>query len=178
MRKHQIGLFVVMLLLGLSAQAGDWRALVERAGFMGTVAAGVSYEWEPEHAVDFSVGAYPLDDQTYYQTNFVYRYSRWNSPVGEDMWRPLQFGFFTAYSLDQDHYFMKSPDKYPYPEYYDWTALRYGLEFGTTYTFMPSRIGLAYRIRIFDNGVIALFNNSNRDLQYYVSSGFSLQYLF
>ncbi|WII73240.1 hypothetical protein QJS83_05080 [Bdellovibrio sp. 22V] len=178
MRNYKIAFVFFSFLWSLSAHAGDWRAIVERAGFMGTLAAGASYEWRPEHATDLSIGGYPIDDETFYQANFVYRYSRWNSPVGHDMWRPLQFGFFMVYALNSDKYFLESPDKYPYPDYYDFTALRYGAEFGTTYTFMRSRIGLAYRIRIFDNGVIAIFNNTNRDLQYYISSGFSLQYLF
>lgn len=178
MRKYQVSLLSLLFFAIVSAEAAEWRAIIERAGFLGFVAAGASYEWSPEHAVDLSLGAYPIGDDTFYQTNFVYRYSRWNSPVQDDVWRPLQFGFFMVYSLDSERYFIDSPDKYPYPKYYDFTALRYGLEFGTTYTFKPSRIGIAYRIRIFDNGVIAIFNNSRRDLQYYVSSGFSLQYLF
>lgn len=82
------------------------------------------------------------------------------------------------YAMNDKKYFLRSPGKYPYPEYYDETALRYGLEFGTTLTFMPSRLAIGYRVRIFDNGVIAAFNKNNRDLQYYISSGLSLQYLF
>ncbi|WP_373998079.1 hypothetical protein [Bdellovibrio bacteriovorus] len=178
MLNYQALALAFLFLFVSSAHADDWRAVVERAGFMGTVAAGASYEFEPEHAVDLSLGGYPIDDEVFYQANLVYRYSRWNTPVREDVWRPLQFGFFLVYALNSDKYFLESPDKYPYPDYYDFTALRYGAEFGTTYTFMRSRIGISYRIRIFDNGVIAIFNNNNRDLQYYISSGLSLQYLF
>ncbi|KHD86999.1 MAG: hypothetical protein OM95_16895 [Bdellovibrio sp. ArHS] len=167
-----------MMFFFSSAQADEWRAVVERSGFLGTFAAGASYELEPEHAVDLSLGGYSVDDEILYQANFIYRYSRWNTSVGPDVWRPLQFGFFLVYALNSDRYFIESPDKYPYPEYYDFTALRYGFEFGTTYTFMRTHIGLAYHLRIFDNGAIAVFNNSNRDLQYYISSGVSVQYLF
>lgn len=142
----------------ISAQAGEWRAVLERAGFLGTLAAGASYEFVPEHA--------------------AYRYSRWNTKVFGNDWRPLQLGVFAVYALNNERFFIKSPDKYPYPDYYDETAIRYGAEFGTTFTFMPSRIGIGYHIRIFDNGIIAMFNNSNRDIQYYISSGISLQYLF
>ncbi|WP_413559293.1 hypothetical protein [Bdellovibrio sp. HCB209] len=178
MQSFYQALILAILLLANTAHAGEVRALIERAGFMGTVAAGGSYEWTPEHALDLSLGAFPIDSETFYQANFVYRYSRWNSPVKGDMWRPLQFGFFGVYALNNKRYFLKSPDKYPYPGYYDETSFRYGAEFGTTYTFMPSRIAIGYRLRIFDNGLIATFNNTNRDIQYYISSGFTVQYLF
>lgn len=152
--------------------------MIERAGFMGFLAAGVSYEWTPEHATDVSLGGYDIGNDTYYQTNIGYRYSRWVTPLKGNEWRPLQFGGFAVYALNTDRFFIRSPDKYPSKGYYDETALRYGAEFGSTLTFFPSRLAIGYRVRIFDNGLIAMFNNSNRDIQYYISSGFTLQYLF
>lgn len=86
--------------------------------------------------------------------------------------------FFTVRSWDRHNYFMTSPDKYPYEQYYDETALRYGLEFGSTMTFKDYNFAVAYRLRILDSGLIAVYNNKNRDLQYYISSGVSLQYVF
>ncbi|WP_255490133.1 hypothetical protein [Bdellovibrio sp. KM01] len=171
-------LVLFSFLWNTSAQASDWRVILERAGFMGTLAAGASYEWLPEHAIDVTLGGYLIEQEIFYQTNIAYRYSRWNSPTNGNIWRPLQFGIFAVYALNSDRYFMRSPDKYPSKGYYDETAFRYGLEFGTTYTFLPSGFGIGYRIRIFDNGLTAMFNNSNRDVQYYISSGVTLQYLF
>lgn len=171
-------LILCLCLATSTANAGEVRAILERAGFMGTVAAGGSYEWTEQHASDLSLGTFLIGSEQFYQANIGYRYSRWNSPMKGDMWRPLQFGFFGVYALNNKRFFLKSPDKYPYPGYYDETAFRYGLEFGTTYTFMPSRIAIGYRLRIFDNGIIATFNNNNRDIQYYISSGFTVQYLF
>jgi hypothetical protein len=161
-----------------SASAENWRILLERAGFMGTAAIGGSYEWRPEHAVDLSLGGYKIDNEFFYQMNMSYRYSRWNTGVRGNIWRPLQFGVFTVYALNTDRYFLSSPDKYPSKGYYDETALRYGAEFGSTMTFMPSHFAIGYRLRIFDNGLIAMLNNTNRDIQYYISSGITLQYLF
>lgn len=173
----KIVLFSLILFLSARAHA-DWRAVFERAGFFGKYSLGASYEWQPEHAVDLSLGVYQIEGQDYYQTNLVYRYSRWNVPFFGHMWRPLQFGAFFVYSLDRDRYFLDSPSKYPYKGYYDETALRWGAEFSSTLTFYPSRFAVAMRLRIFDNGLIAIYNNSQRDIQYYVSSGISLQYLF
>ncbi len=171
-------LIIFSMLWSFSANASEWRAILERAGFMGTVAVGGSYEWVPEHALDLTLGGYGVDNEVFYQANLAYRYSRWNTPTNGDMWRPLQFGLFSVYALNTDRYFLKSPSKYPSKGYYDETAFRYGIEFGTTYTFLPSHFGIGYRLRIFDNGLIAMFNNTNRDIQYYISSGVTLQYLF
>ena len=178
MSHFKIALFILTISLSAVAQAAEWRGIVQRAGFMGRFALGASYEWQPEHAVDFSVGLYQISNNNYYQANFSYRYSRWNIPFFGHQWRPIQMGAFTVISLDNDRYFYKSPSKYPESNYYDSTIIRYGAEFGSTFTFMPIGIGLGYHIRIFDTGLIAAFNNSNRDLQYYISSGISLQYLF
>lgn len=179
MQNAKIVLFIVLIVLaGGSAHAGDWRLMATRAGFYGQYSLGLSYEWNPRHAVDYSIGTYQIDLENYYQSNLGYRYSHWQIPFYGNDWRPLQFGAFLVYAMNQQRYFLKSPGKYPYPEYYDETALRYGLEFSSTITFKPSRIGLGYHFRIFDNGVIATFNNSARNLQYYSSSGISVQYLF
>ncbi|WP_413585937.1 hypothetical protein [Bdellovibrio sp. HCB274] len=178
MQSFSKALIIFATLLGCTANAGDWRALIERAGFTGFLAAGVSYEWLPEHATDVTLGGYQIANETYYQANIGYRYSRWSTPLKGNDWRPVQFGAFAVYALNTDRFFIRSPDKYPSKGYYDETALRYGAELGSTLTFMPSRIAIGYRVRIFDNGLIAMFNNSNRDIQYYISSGFTLQYLF
>lgn len=166
------------MLSSVQVRAGDWRAVVSRAGFLGVVAAGASYEVNPYHAVDFLLGSYSMGGDRHLQSNFLYRYSRWQVPVGADVWRPVQFGAFIVYANNNDKFFLKSPEVYPERNYYDGTAIRYGAEVTSTYTWYPLRFGLAYHLRIFDNGLIAIFNNSNRDLQYYISSGFSLQYVF
>ncbi len=167
-----------MILARPYAFADDWRLLTTRAGFFGQYSLGLSYEWTPQHALDCTLGTYQIELENYYQSNVAYRYSRWQIPFYGHDWRPIQFGAFLVYAMNQDKYFLKSPEKYPYPEYYDETALRYGLEFSSTITFKPSRVGFGYHFRIFDNGVIASFNSSARNLQYYSSSGLSLQYLF
>lgn len=170
-------IFTVLVLLVVAAKA-EWRALFSRAGFYGRYAIGLSYEWHPEHAADLLLGSYHIDNHDYHQTNLAYRYSRWHVGIHNHIWRPLQFGIFTSRSWDKKHYFLKSPTKYPYTDYYDQTAFRSGLEISTTISFFPSRLALAYHFRILDTGIIAIYNNSSRDLQYYISSGFSLQYLF
>ena len=167
-----------IILFACNVQAADWRAMLGRSGFLGQVSAGVSYEWTPEHATDFLLGSYTMGGDRHVQSNLMYRYTRWHVPVKQDVWRPIQFGAFVVYANNNDKYFLKSPDVYPESNYYDGTAIRYGAEFSSTYTWYPLRLGLGYHLRIFDNGLIAIFNNSNRDLQYYVSSGFSLQYVF
>ncbi len=172
-----IKIILFLLFSATASSQAEWRALAERAGFFGKYSLGASYEWNQTQAVDLLIGTYEVADASYYQANFAYRYSRWEVPFYEHNWRPIQFGGFIVTSLDNGRFFITSPSKYPYPEYYDETALRWGAELGSTFTF-KNRFAIGYCLRIFDNGLIAIYNNSNRDLQYYISSGLSLQYAF
>lgn len=149
----------------------------EQAGFLGTYAVGGGYLFKDRHAIEFLVGVYPESGESHYQGNLIYRYTRWSVPLKTISWRPLQIGAFIIRSWDQDKYFLRSPSQYPENGYYQPTVLRFGLEFGTTVNF-SSHLGFSYRFRILDNGIVALYNNSNKDLQYYTSSGLALQYFF
>lgn len=168
---------MISLLLSFSVQA-KWVANFERAGFLGSYALGVGYETESRHAFEGSIGTYSNDGKNQYQTNLLYRYSGWEITGNNKTWRPLQVGVFTIRSWDRENYFTKSPDQYPYEGYYDFTAFRAGLEVSNTLIFNQSRIAISYRFRILDNGIVAVYNNSHKDLQYYISSGLALSYLF
>ncbi|RYZ84781.1 MAG: hypothetical protein EOP04_17335 [Proteobacteria bacterium] len=78
--------------------------------------------------------------------------------------------------MNNRNYFIESPSNYPTSGYYDGTAIRPGLELGSTYRFENSSIELAYRMRLVDLGITAIYNNAHRDLQYYVSSGLEVHY--
>jgi len=145
---------------------------------MGTVSAGPIYEFNPYHAMAFTVGSYQNGRSHYAQLNLAYRYSRWQFERPGVLWRPLQIGLFAIYSTDQDRYFIKSPDKYPESGYYDETALRGGLEFGSTIILHNYHLGLAMYLRILDNGITAIVNNVHCDLQYYSSTGIAVHYVF
>lgn len=110
--------------------------------------------------------------------NLVYRYSRWSVPLEQNSWEPVQIGFFVLRSWNQDKYFLRSPTQFPDDNYYSQTLFRLGLEWGMSYTLEDIDLSLSYRFRILDNGLIALYNNSGKDLQYYTSSGLGLQFRF
>lgn len=158
--------------------SAKWAAELATSGFMGTLSAGPVYEWAGRHHVAMTIGAYQNGENRYGQLNTAYRYARWRFERPDILWKPLHIGLFTLYSLDQKRFFVKSPSRYPEDGYYEQTALRGGLEIGTTILFVKSKIGLASYLRVLDNGVIALLNNVHRDLQYYSSSGVALQYQF
>jgi hypothetical protein len=167
-----------LCILLASAAHGGARAVLEKAGFMGALALGAGYDWSPDHATDFSLGGYRISDNTYYQANFSYRYSPWQIPYLINTWQPLHVGFFMVYALNGNRYFLSSPEKYPTPGYYDQTALRYGLELGSTYIFTSKNFSVGYRLRVFDTGLIAAYNNTDSGLTYSVSSGLALHYFF
>lgn len=155
-----------------------WQLAVNRMGFFGSFSAGGIYEWESLQSVEISLGRYLIADQYDPQVNLAYRFSPWQVETITGHWQPIQIGAFMLYSLDNRKFFFNSPAKYPYKHYYDQTALRWGLEAGTVYEWKNYPLALAYHIRVLDAGVVAIYNNANKDLQYHVSSGFSVRYVF
>lgn len=166
-----------LILTAPSALAG-WLLSFERTGFFGAYALGGGYQMEHKHSFEFLVGVYSNGGRDDYQGNLVYRYTRWSVPIKNVDWKPIQIGVFLIRSFDQDSYFLKTPDRYPTDNYYEPTLFRFGLELGSSFIFEDYNLGFSYRLRLLDSGIIALYNNSNKDLQYYSSSGFALQYYF
>lgn len=157
-----------------SAGAG-WVATVNRTGFFGRFSAGAIYEWSDRHSAEFSLGVYSESHDSHAQANIAYRYNRWHYTWWNKTWSPLQLGVFAVRSRDRKSYFIKSPDIYPYAEYYDETLMRLGIEFGSVLTFWSTGVEVAYHLRVLDTAVVALYNNANKDLQYYISSGLALR---
>ena len=133
------------------------------------------YEHAIHHDFEISLGAYSAGTGDKYQSNLAYRYSPWRVSCVNFNWEPIQIGAFALYSWDR-RFFLKTPDKYPTDNYYEQTAFRWGLEQGSSFSFLNERWHLALTLRIIDNGIVAIYNNANRDLQYYLSSGLRLEY--
>jgi hypothetical protein len=175
---QKLGLiFLMMLTLAGRAEAA-WQLTLDRTGFFGSVAAGAIYDWYENHSVEVSLGLFSMEENQYGQVNIAYRYSHWHVRREDTVWSPMQVGIFLTRSMDGGHYFRASPAKYPSADYYDQTALRGGLEFSTAILFESTHIGFAYSLRVLDSGLVAIYNNANRDLQYYISSGLALRYQF
>lgn len=155
-----------------------WLGTLGANGFFGRYSVGVVYS-QGQHESEFSLGVYSQESGNYPQANLVYRYAPWEVTVfKEHIFHPLEIGIFSTYSLDSKNYFLESPSKYPYDSYYDGTALRWGVEISNSIHFPRNSWSGTYHIRILDSGLIALYNNVRKDLQYYISSGFSLRYHF
>lgn len=172
-----LAFFFAPLFFSFYAQA-DWRLSFERAGFFGSYSGGFGYQWDQRHSTDLTLGVYSNDGVKYNQINFSYRYSRWTIPWENKNWIPAQVGVFTVRTLDRHNYFVRSPSEYPTDGYYDATAFRWGFLYGMALEFPDSHFSVAYFVKILDNGIVALYNNSNMDLQYYISSGIGFQYIF
>lgn len=171
-------LVAVMVLSFSFPCSAEWLGTASVAGFFGKYSLGVAYV-SSHHETEFSVGAYSNASHTELQSNLAYRYSPWIVAVLDDkIWNPIQIGLFGLFSWDEKTYFTNSPSHYPTPGYYDQTALRLGVEFGTSLLLPNSRWSVAYFIRVLDSGLIAFYNNDRKDLQYYISSSLSLRYHF
>jgi hypothetical protein len=177
-------LILCLILCGSLCQAAEetpspWWASLYHAGYFGKYAVGVLYQFSEHHEADFAVGVSSTGSTSYGQLDTSYRYSPWLYSVTEgQLWKPLQLGIFAVYSMNDGNYFVKSPPNYPSPGYYDGTDIRPGIELGSTYRFENTHLELAYRMRLIDLGITAIYNNAHRDLQYYVSSGLELHYRF
>lgn len=161
-----------------------WAAEATVAGFLGDYALGVMREWNETHAVHLSLGVYKIYDIDYTQFNLGYTYrADWNyrfQSADDINWHFLTSGIYILRSLDNTHYFRTSPSKYPSAGYYDPTAWRIGVSFGTSITFFSDTTELRYFFMILDNGIVSWFNNQReRDLiSYYISHGLALSYRF
>jgi len=168
---------LIMVLLSLPCSA-EWLGAASVAGFFGKYSLGVAYVGG-HHETELSLGAYSNASRTELQSNLAYRYSPWIVPVlNNKIWHPIQVGLFGLFSWDEKTYFTDSPSYYPTPGYYDQTALRLGVEFGTSLLLPNNQWSVAYFIRVLDSGLIAIYNNDRKDLQYYISSSLSLRYHF
>lgn len=171
-------LILLLGLLGCNPARGYWLATIGTKGFFGDQSVGGIY-FSQHHELELSLGTYSRGGGDSTQANAAYRYSKWVLPfLGDTIWHPIQVGLFSTYSLDRKHYFLESPAKYPYEDYYDQTAFRWGIDLGSNIFWSAVQVSLAYHIRVLDTGVIAIYNNSHKDLQYYISSGLSLRYHF
>ncbi|NCN40834.1 hypothetical protein GW916_06235 [bacterium] len=148
------------------------------AGFFGSQSVGYVHDVLDSHEAELSVGRYSRGHSLFgYQVNFSYRYHPWLIRFDHFSWSPLEIGAFGIYSLEKT-FFLSSPSKYPTPDYYEQTAFRWGIENGASLLFFNERLSLGVVTRLIDSGMVAIYNNSNRDLQYYLSSGFRLEYRF
>ena len=162
----------------MTVAGSDWSAEVGYSGFWGTVSAGPIYRVDEKQSLGLSLGSYRNGPDVFAQINFVYRYAHWKFERGSLLWRPLHIGPFLSLTTDQKRFFLMSPEKYPEDGYYEQTALRGGAEIGTTVLFCKARLAFALYFRLLDNGMVAIYNNRTRDLQYFSSSGLGLQYHF
>jgi hypothetical protein len=153
-------------------------ATVGTSGFFGKKYVGISYELDSIHQFESVLGHYSKSSNPGFQINLSYRYSIWNIPWKNKIWKPATLGVNAMYALDQKNYFVESPDKYPSDDYYEQTGLRGAVEFGSSMIFLHSNLELIYYLRFLDNGLVAFYNNNRRDLQYYTSSGIGLSYHF
>lgn len=170
-----------MILCGLfysASAAASWAAEIAYSGFMGTVSAGPIYRVDEKQSVGLSLGSYRNGSNFYKQLNAIYRYAQWSFDRPVLRWKPLHIGAFVLYTTDQKRFFLTSPKKYPADGYYEQTALRGGAELGSTVLFCESRLAMALYFRILDNGLVAIYNNRTRDLQYFSSTGLGLQFHF
>lgn len=151
---------------------------VATGGYFGMASLGALYQPNSHNELELSAGLYHAGLTDYTQFNFAYRYAHWQLPWEDRLWTPIVAGIFVVYSVDPKNFFSESPDKYPSPGYYDQTQYRWGVEAASKLALSQSRYEIAYWFRIIDIGLVAIYNNAHRDLQYFVSSGFSLRYRF
>lgn len=170
-------MILLSLLLAADPARGAVLATLSRAGFFGEYSAGAVFAFREFHEAEISAGAYSSGEGREMQLNAAYRYVPWTVQGVHLRWQPVFLGGFVVSTVGGGRFFFNSPSKYPYKNYYDETAVRWGFETGSSWMW-PSGWGVAYRLRISDAGLIALYNNRNKDLEFSMSSGLSLLYSF
>ncbi|MGE0526417.1 MAG: hypothetical protein AB7G93_05190 [Bdellovibrionales bacterium] len=176
--KAALGLILIFVIVPSSALA-QWAASFHHAGFLGDWAVGPAYAFHPKHSVELTVGAYELRETHYHQLNLGYSYLPWRvNPNPQVSWAPLRLGVVILGSLDNDRYFLKSPEQYPADNYYEQTAIRWGIQLGTSAFLARRRLELGLHTMILDSALVALYNNLHEDLSYFFSSGVLIKFHF
>lgn len=178
MQSLKIVIVSAFIILSSASSHAQWGAITQYAGFLGKYAVGPTYDFNDRHMASYLLGGYQIDKNYYYQSSLLYRYSRWTEALGDYNWRPLQIGLFMTYAMNNTRFFTRSPSIYPAKNYYEQTKLRYGVEVGTDIAFKKYPLNIGIYMRWLDVGLVALFNNQQRDQQFYFSSAVSLQYKF
>jgi hypothetical protein len=169
---------IFSILLISDAAFGDWGLVLQKGSYLGNTALGGIYTWKEKHSVEISIGNYMAADSENYQINLGYRWSPWQVPVSTWRWAPAQLGIFLMGTLNNREYFTESPDIYPSDDYYDQTAVRGAFQISSGFYFRKEKAAFIYHFSILENGLIAIYNNDWRNLNYFWASGFSLQIYF
>lgn len=161
-------------------RAGHVEVVGQTAGFLGEQAYGLGYEFNSRHYAEVTVGKYSVEGEDNHQLNIGYTYSWWHVPWLHGISKIFCPGLYALTALGRDEYFLASPDKYPYPEYYDQTAVRFGLTLAFSHLFLWENGGLelVYQVMMLDHGLIAKYNNPNEGLEDFISSGVMLRMQF
>ncbi|MGE0526845.1 MAG: hypothetical protein AB7P49_07270 [Bdellovibrionales bacterium] len=156
----------------------EWGVGLGTGGFQGEKAVAVVKDWSRRHAIEFGIGEFPLAGEQEYQLNLGYRFTPWQVRYYDVAWSPLGVGVVALYALDQDEYFVESPDKYPSPDYYEQTGLRLGVEVSTQMMAWADRVRLLYKVVLLDTGITSYINNDGKYAENFYSSGLFIEFFF
>jgi len=142
----RLALLVWSALLILPARAlpaegvlGTDYAVVQTAGFVGFVAAGVGWELGPNHEINTLLGYVPesITGFELWQLTGKYEYHPFAregfGAGGRTKASPLYLGFSLIYGHSPRLHFGDLPEEYPNPNYYPETAFRCTLNVGTAF---------------------------------------------
>jgi hypothetical protein len=178
-----IALVVLMMMATAPAVsfAGDMDVVLQTQGFLGERALGLGYEFNSRHRIEATVGTYHVDSDEYRQLNIGYTYSPFQLDWNCGKTKIFSPGIYALFTRGHDLYFVHSPDRYPYKDYYDPNGVRLGitLAFSHVFQWASQAVEIVYQIMALDQGVIADYNNPEEDeLDDFMSSGLMVRVRF
>lgn len=129
-------------------------------GFLGEDAMFFGFPWGSFEMI-FGFGQFQLSGENFYQLNAGGHYYPASYQFGRFQWRPFGAGAYAMYADADSQYFLTSPDIYPYPNYYEQTALRMAFSLATSLRTIAfkRRVEFIYQANLIDTGVVVIFNN-------------------
>ncbi|UXR66038.1 hypothetical protein EZJ49_07225 [Bdellovibrio bacteriovorus] len=180
-KKDIVGLWLLSLLVlsPLSAQAVEWQMSLQHAGFMGEASVAAGFENQNRwFGLDLGVGfSSDSDGKSVRQLNLKARLQPFIRGVGKYGEVILPYVGVQAMYTDDTAFFVKSGSEFPEEEYYDFTAIRFGIPLGMAWRNRTWSVYAEYVL--LDTDLIAQYN-TEAALKYQdiTSASIGLRYYF
>lgn len=180
-RREVVRLWLLSLLVlsPLSVQAVEWQMSLQHAGFMGETSVAAGFENQSRwFGMDLGVGfSSDSDGKSVRQINVKARFQPliWGAGKYGEVILPY-FGVQAMYT-DDTAFFVQSGDEFPEDEYYDFTAIRFGIPVGIAWRNETWSVYAEYVL--LDTDIIAQYNTKSAlGYQVIASASVGLRYYF
>lgn len=175
----RLWLLSLLVLSPLSVQAVEWQMSLQHAGFMGETSVAAGFENQARwFGMDVGMGfSSDSDGKSVRQINLKTRLQPFIWGLGKYGELILPYLGVQAMYTDDTAFFVKSGNEFPEDEYYDFTAIRFGIPLGMSWRNETWAVYAEYVL--LDTDLIAQYNTESAlKYQDITSASVGLRYYF